>query len=132
MIGVTPLDEQRVAEWIGDAFAILCVRTGGLSASERDLRLGVETILRLLHIPPLRVLARSAPVPYRRVVASRADFRHILKALESCLTIFARYEHVLTPGQREVQSLLQRTRHCAQQELEQRLPRTPERVSISI
>ena len=125
---MTPLDQQRVAERIGDAFAILCVRTGGLSASENRLRLGVETILRLLRIPPLRVLARSAPVPYRRASATPADFRHILKALDSCLAILARYDRVLTPPQRELQTHLQRTRLCALQELEARAGRAVDLV----
>ena len=129
-MGVTPLDQQRVAEWMGDAFAILCVRTGGLSASETNLRLGVETILRLLRIPPLRVLAGSAPVPYRRVSATPADFRTIVKALDSCLAIFNRYERALTPAQQEVQLLVERTRRFAQEELEARSTRTIDLVPV--
>jgi hypothetical protein len=116
---VTDLEHQRVAEWLGDAFAILCVRVGGASEAESNLRLGFEAILRLLRIPPL-VTARAVPAPYRRVTATRADLRHILKALDSCLAIFQRYERVLTPTQRDLQQLVQQTRRFAEAELEMR------------
>jgi hypothetical protein len=117
------LDQQRVAEWIGDAFAILCVRQSGISDAETNLRLGFESILRQLHIPPLGVVAKAAPAPYRRVTATPADLRHILKALDSCLAILRRYDVVLTPAQREMQRLVEQTRCFAQQELDaRRLP----------
>jgi hypothetical protein len=128
---VTPLDQQRVAEWIGDAFAILCVRVSGVSDAETNLRLGFESILRQLRIPPLGVVAKAAPAPYRRVVAATtADLRHILKALNSCLTIFERYDAVLTPAQREIKRLVQDTRQFAEQEIEARRLQTVELIAV--
>ena len=127
---VTPLDQQRVAGWIGDAFAILCVRVGGVSEAETSLRLGFESILRQLRIPPLGVVAKAAPAPYRRVAATNADLRHILKALNSCLAIFQRYDAVLTPAQREVKNLVQHTLQFAEQEIEARRVHTVELIAV--
>jgi hypothetical protein len=126
---VTALDQQRVAEWIGDAFAILCVRQSGLSNAETNLRLGFEAILRHLRIPPLGMVAKAGPAPYRRVNATTADLRHITKALDSCLAIFQRYDAVLSPAQREIQRLVQDTRSFAEQELEARRVHTVELVA---
>src|SRR5687768_9790898 len=126
---VTALDQQRVAEWIGDAFAILCVRQSGLSDAETNLRLGFESILRHLRIPPLGVVARTAPAPYRRVAATSGDLRHILKALDSSLAIFERYHAMLTPAQRDMHHLIQETRRFAEQELESRRVHTVELVA---
>ena len=117
---MTDLDQQRIAEWIGDAFAILCVRIGGLSAAERNLRLGFEAILRQLGTSPLRVVANSRPPLYSRATASTADLRHILKALDCCLTVFQRYDAVLTEAQRRVQFLVRATRRFADEELRSR------------
>ena len=117
---MTDLDQQRVAEWIGDAFAILCVRVGGLSAAERNLRLGFEAILRQLGTSPLRVIAKSAPPLHTRAIASIADLRHILKALDSCLAVFQRYDAILTNAQRRIQFLVRATRRFAEEELRSR------------
>jgi hypothetical protein len=127
---VTALDQQRLAEWIGDAFAILCVRQSGISEAETNLRLGFEQILRQLRIPPLGLVARSAPAPYRPIVATTADLRHSVKALDSCLAVFQRYEAILTPTQRDVQRLVQETRRFAEQELEGRRVHTVELVAV--
>jgi hypothetical protein len=124
------LDQQRVAEWIGDAFAILCVRQSGISDAEKNLRLGFESILRQLRIAPLGVVAKAAPAPYRRITATNADLRHIVKALDSCLAIFQRYEAILPPKQREMQRLVQDTRRFAEQELEARRVHTVELVEV--
>lgn len=121
---MTEIAQQRVAEWIGDAFAILCVRVGGLSKAEVNLRLGFEAILRQLGTSPLRLVAESPP-PVTRVPATTADLRLIRKALDSCLAVFQRYERVLTPPQRRVHALVQSTREFAEQEL-----RTRERQSV--
>jgi hypothetical protein len=126
---VTALDQQRVAEWVGDAFAILCVRQSGLSDAETNLRLGFETILRQLRIPPLGVVAKSAPAPFRRIAATATDLRHISKALDCCLAIFERYDAILTPAQRDMQRLVQQTRRFAEQELESRRVHTVELVA---
>ena len=127
---MTPVDQQRIAEWIGDAFAILCVRISGFSEAETNLRLGFEAILRQLRIPPLGVVAKAAPAPYRRVGATPADLRHILKALNSCDAIFQRYERVLTPLQRDIQRLVRETRRYAEQEIEARRVHTAELVAV--
>jgi hypothetical protein len=127
---VTALDHQRVAEWIGDAFAILCVRQSGLTDAETNLRLGFERILRHLRVPPLGVVARSAPAAYRPINATTDDLRHIAKALDSCLAILQRYDPVLTPSQREMQRLVQETRCYAEQELESRRVHTVELVAV--
>jgi hypothetical protein len=117
---MTDLDQQRITEWIGDAFAILCVRVGGLSEAERNLRLGFEAILRQLGTSPLRVVAKSTPPLHSRATASTSDLRHILKALDSCLTIFQRYDPVLTHAQRRTQILVRATRRFAEEELQSR------------
>jgi hypothetical protein len=117
---MTELDQQRVAEWIGDAFAILCVRVGGLSAAERNLRLGFEAILRQLGTSPLREISKSTPPLHPRATASTSDLRHILKALDSCLGVFERYAAVLTHAQRRIEVLVRATRRCADEELRNR------------
>jgi hypothetical protein len=117
---MTELDQQRVAEWIGDAFAILCVRIGGVSAAERNLRLGFEALLRQLGTSPLRMIAHHAPPAFRTTTASNADLRHIRTALDSCLTIFARYDPVLNTDQRRIQLLVRATRRYADEELQSR------------
>jgi hypothetical protein len=116
---MTDLDQQRVAEWIGDAFAILCVRVGGASKAELNLRLRFEAILRELGTSPLRLLANTPP-PMGRVPATTADLRLIRKALDSCLGVFQRYDRVLTPSQRGVQALVCSARDHADEELHQR------------
>jgi hypothetical protein len=127
---VTGQDQQRVAEWIGDAFAILCVRQSGLSDAETNLRLGFEAILRQLRIPPLDVLVKSAPAPYRPVLATPADLRHILKALNSCIAIFERYDAVLTPTQGKTLRMVRDARRFAEQELEARRVQPAELVAV--
>jgi hypothetical protein len=117
---MTDLDQQRVAEWIGDAFAILCVRVGGLSEAERNLRLGFEAILRQLGTSPLRVIAKSSPPLHTRATASIADLRHIMKALDCCLAVFQRYDAILTNAQRRIQFLVRATRRFAEEELHNR------------
>ena len=124
------LDQERIAEWIGDAFAILCVRVGGLSAAETKLRLGFETILRHLGTSPLHVVTKAGPPPHVQFPASRGDLRQIMKALDSCLAIFQRYEAILPPAQREMQRLVQDTRRFAEQELEARRVHTVELVEV--
>jgi hypothetical protein len=130
---MTDLDQQRIAEWIGDAFAILCVRVSGLSPAERNLRLGFEAILRQLGTSPLCVVAKSAPPLHTRATASTADLRHILKALDSCLAIFQRYDAVLNHAQRRMQILVRATRRFAEEELQSRStpPVSAPRVSAS-
>lgn len=117
---MTDRDQQRVAEWIGDAFAILCVRMGGFSPAENNLRLGFETILRHLGTSPLREIARTAPSVYSPVAASTSDLRNIIRALDSCLMIFQRYDAVLTTAQRRIQILVRASRRFAEEELSTR------------
>lgn len=124
------LDQQRVAKWIRDAFSILCVRLAGRSAAERNLRLAFESLLRQLRIAPLAVVARAAPAPYRRITATTADLRHIVKALDSCLAVYRRYEAILTPAQREMQRHVQDTRRFAAQELEARRFQATELIAV--
>ena len=114
------LDQERIAEWIGDAFAILCVRVGGLSAAETKLRLGFETILRHLGTSPLHVVTKAGPPPHVQFPASRGDLRQIMKALDSCLATFERYDAVLTSDQRRIQLLIRATRRFAEEELNSR------------
>jgi hypothetical protein len=97
------VDQQRIAEWIGDAFAILCVRTNGRSAAEDNLRRGFESILRQLGTPPLRVVVQAQFPAHRPTPASITDLKHIIKALDSCLSSLARYEAILTTAQRRIQ-----------------------------
>lgn len=127
---MTAQDQQRLAAWIGDAFAILCVRQSGLSDAETNLRLGFEAILRQLRIPPLEVVSKSAPAPYRPIAATPADLRHILKALNSCIAIFERYEPVLTAHQRSTLRMVQNARRFTEQELEARRVHTVELVAV--
>ena len=115
--GMTGLDQQRISEWIGDAFAILCVRIGGMSPVEVNLRLGFEAILRQLGTPPLRLLARTSPPGFGAINATTSDLRQILKALDSCLAIFQRYDAVLTTAQRRIQILARATRRFAEEAL---------------
>jgi hypothetical protein len=110
-------DLQRIAEWIGDAFAILCVRAEGVSEAEANLRRGFESILRHLGSSPLRVVAQNRLPLQRPVPASGRDLRYIMKALDSCLASLARYDRVLTPDQRRVQILIRATRRFAEDEL---------------
>src|SRR4051812_6159808 len=107
---MTELDRQRIAEWIGDAFAILCVRISSASTAEKNLRLGFETMMRQLGTPPLRMVARGTPPPFCPVRASNGDLRTIAKALDCCLAVFHRYEAVLTEAQRRIQILVRATR----------------------
>lgn len=116
---MTESDQQRIAEWIGDAFAILCVRVGGLSKAEINLRLGFEAILRQLGTSPLRVVAQTR-LPLSRTPATTSDLRLIRKALDSCLTVFHRYDRVLTDAQRVVQALVRSARDFAEEELRAR------------
>ena len=106
-----------MADWIGDAFAILCVRIGGLSAAEKNLRLGFEALLRQLGTSPLRFVAQKPPPLSANTTASITDLRHIAKALDSCLAVFQRYDAVLTPPQRRIQILVRATRRLADEEL---------------
>jgi hypothetical protein len=114
---MTELDQQRIAEWIGDAFAILCVRAGGLSTAETKLRLAFEALLRHLGTSPLREVTRVTPAPFNADIASTADLRHIIKALDSCLAVFGRYDAGLTHAQRRIQLLVRATRRFAEEEL---------------
>lgn len=117
---MTELDQRRIAEWIGDAFAILCVRLGGFSEAETRVRLGFESILRQLGTPPLRALS-GFPVPLSsRTGATVTDLRLIVKALDSCLAVFDRYPGVLTPAQQHIQQLVRATRQHAEEELRNR------------
>ena len=121
---MTDLDNRRIAEWIGDAFAILCVRVGGCSAAEAKVRLGVEAILRHLGTPPLRAITTRPPPLFAQAGASNSDLRHILKALDCCLGIFDRYAAVLTPDERRIEILVRATRRHTQEELASRNTRT--------
>jgi hypothetical protein len=120
---MTDLDHRRIAEWIGDAFAILCVRVAGFSEAEVKLRLGFEAILRQLGTSPLRAVTKAPPPLYGAPGASTADLRQIIKALDSCLTVFTRYDAVLTTSQRHVAILVRATRRFAGDELAARTAR---------
>jgi hypothetical protein len=122
---VTDLDRQRIAASIGEAFAILCMRVGGTSKAEANVRLGFEAILRHLGTPPLRLLAHGAPLRYRRGAATEAELRHILRALESCRSIFDRYQPALTAAEQRIYRLVCATRDFAAEEIEAR-KRVPE------
>jgi hypothetical protein len=117
---MTERDQQRVAEWIGDAFAILYVRVGGLSVAERNLRLSFEAILRHLGSSPLREVSRTPPPAYGQVAASSGDLRNIIRALDSCLAVLQRYDAVLNTAQRRIQILVRASRRYAEEELEGR------------
>lgn len=128
---MTELDQRRIAEWIGDAFAILCVRVAGFSEAEKNVRLGFETILRQLGTPPLRAIAKAPPPVFSQAGASTGDFRQIIKALDSCLTVFQRYNGLLTIAQRRIEILIRATRRFAEEELQQRTTRTAPAVTVS-
>lgn len=114
---MTDLDQQRVAAWIGDAFAILCVRISRSSLAETRLRRGFESILRELGTSPLRLIARRSPLPAARGSVTSADLRHILSALDAALTVFDRYAWVLTPTQHRARELVLAARCHAAEEL---------------
>jgi hypothetical protein len=114
---VTDLDRQRIAASIGEAFAILCLRVGGASKAETNVRLGFEAILRQLGTPPLRLLSNGGPLRYRRGAASDAELRHILKALDTCSKIFERYQSALSPSERRIHTLVSATRDFAAEEI---------------
>ncbi len=117
------LDQQRISEWIGDAFAILCVRVGGISTAEKKLRLSFEALLRQLGTSPLGEVSSRGPFPLSAIRATATDLRHIRKALDSCLSVFARYDAVLSTSQRQVQHLVRATRRYADDELQARADR---------
>lgn len=114
---MTERDQHRIAAWIGDAFAILCVRIDGFSAAEKQVRSGFEEILRQLGTSPLRIAARVPPPFGRERATSAADLRHILKALDACLAVFARYQPGLDEAQRRIQRLVTATRTHADEAL---------------
>ncbi len=122
---MTERDHQRIAEWIGDAFAILCVRLGSFSMAETNLRLGFESILRQLGTSPLREVSRSAPLRFGQVAASVGDLRNIIRALDACLGVFQRYDAVLTTAQRRVQILVRTSRRYAEEEVAARQNQGP-------
>jgi hypothetical protein len=122
---VRNVDQQRIAEWIGDAFAILCVRGQGGSEAETNLRRGFESLLRHLGSSPLRAVAEARVPVQRPVPASVTDLRYIIKALDSCLAAFDRYDPVLTVAQRKTQVLIRATRRFAEEELTARTRDVP-------
>jgi hypothetical protein len=122
-----PADQQRIAEWIGDAFAIFCVRQGGASVADKNVRLGFEALLRHLGTPPLQLRAKTPPLP-DDVSASSTDLRHIIKALDACLAVFERHDSALTTAQRRMQSLVRSTRRHADEELHGRRTIIPARA----
>jgi hypothetical protein len=117
---MTEPDQRRIAEWIRDAFAILCVRASGRSEAETKLRLGFEALLRQLGSTPLREVANTTPPPFGKMVATSSDLRSIIKALDSCLAILQRYDAVLNTEQRRIQILARATRRFAETELSAR------------
>jgi hypothetical protein len=119
---MTDMDQRRIAEWIGDAFAILCVRIGGLSEAETQVRLGFEAILRQLGSSPLHVIAQAPPPLFASSGATAADLRLILKALDSCVAVFDRYMGVLSESQRAIEQLVRSTREHTRLELRRRSP----------
>jgi hypothetical protein len=110
-------DQQRIAEWIRDAFAILCARVGRFSEAETHLRLGFEAILRQLGTSPLRMVPAATPFA-GRMTTSPGDLRQIIKSLDCCLVVFQRYDAVLTTAQRKTQILARATRRYAAEELQ--------------
>lgn len=116
---MTERDQQRIAGWIRDAFAILCTRVGRISEAEAHLRLGFEAILRQLGTSPLRMVPTTVPLA-ARTATSAGDLRQIMKALDSCLAVYQRYDAVLTTVQRRIQILARATRRYAAEELEAR------------
>ncbi|HUR59769.1 MAG TPA: hypothetical protein VM029_18765 [Opitutaceae bacterium] len=122
---MTERDQQRIAELVGDAFAILCVRICGISAAEKNLRLGMEATLRQLGTSPLREITRTLRPIYSQVTASSGDLRNIIRALDACLAVLQRYDTVLTATERRVQSLVRASRGYADEELAARRNRVP-------
>ena len=114
---MTERDQQRIAELVGDAFAILCVRVGGVSAAEKNLRLGMEATLRHLGTSPLREVTRTLRPIHGQAPASSGDLRNIIRALDACIAVLARYDAVLTATQRRLQILLCASRRYADEEL---------------
>lgn len=114
---MTERDHQRIAEWIGDAFAILCVRVGSFSMAETNLRLAFESILRQLGTSPLREVSRTTPFAFRQIAASVGDLRNIIRALDACLGVFQRYDAVLTAAQRQMEILVRASRRYAEEEV---------------
>lgn len=128
--GLRLLDRRRIAEWIGDAFAILCVRVSGYSQAEKHLRLGFEAILRQLGTSPLGAVTKSPLPPYAPPSATAADLRLIIKALDSCLATFERYSAVLNPSHQRTEALIQATRRFAEEALHaRRRPPTKRRTT---
>ncbi len=127
--GLRPLDRRRIAEWIGDAFAVLCVRVSGYSRAEKHLRLGFEAILRQLGTSPLGAITKTPLPPYAPPAATAADLRLIIKALDSCLATFERYGAVLNSSHQRMEVLIRTTRQFAEEALHaRRLPPTNCRV----
>ena len=121
--GLRPLDRRRITEWIGDAFAVLCVRVSGFSQAENHLRLGFEAILRQLGSSPLGAITKSPLPPYAPPSARASDLRRIIKALDSCLAIFERYGAVLNSSYQKLETLIRTTRRFAEEALHaRRLP----------
>src|SRR5690349_4354393 len=92
-----------------------------MSAADTNLRLGFEAILRQLGTSPLRVVTQKPPPLVSSIPASAADLRHIIKALDSSLRVFARYDPILNPAQRRIQILVRATRRYAEEELNARM-----------
>ncbi len=118
--GLRPLDRRRIAEWIGDAFVILCVRVSGYSRAEKHLRLGFEAILRQLGTSPLAAITRTTLPPYTPPSATASDLRLIIKALDSCLATFERYGAVLNSSHQRMEVLIRTTRQFAEEALHAR------------
>lgn len=127
--GLRPLDRRRIAEWIGDAFAVLCVRVSGYSRAEKHLRLGFEAILRQIGTSPLGAITKTPLPPYAPPSATAADLRLIIKALDSCLATFERYGAVLNSSHQKIETLIRTTRQFAEEALHARgLPPTKRRI----
>lgn len=120
--GLRPFDRRRITEWIGDAFAVLCVRVSGYSRAEKHLRLGFEAILRQLGTSPLGAITKSPLPPYAPPSARASDLRLIIKALDSCLTIFNRYGAALNSSYQKLEVLVQTTRRFAEEALHTHRP----------
>jgi hypothetical protein len=130
--GMSPLDRRRITRWIGDAFAILCVRVSGYSKSEKHLRLGFETILRQLGSSPLGAITK-APLPlYNAPSATLSDLRQIIRALDSCVATFSRYGAMLNATERRIEILVRATRRFAEEELHSRTLRPIERDVLTL
>jgi hypothetical protein len=116
---MTASDESHVAEWISDSFAIVCSRIGGFSDRERNIRRGFEAIMRQLGTP-LIPPADASPADGFATGTSSDDLQQILQALDSSLTVFARYDRALTNAERRIQILLRATRRYTGEELHAR------------